>query len=266
MLERDRIRRRKEAGVSWPWTKDVVLEHYHFCNVFREDDRVSKFWARTARTDVHPRILVTNTVLFRLFNSIETWVWLDPSWKRFNAHSLFGRLNSNSRPEKLFRSAYMVTGSTGKGQPKHVSVVEACALLHRNFDSVAQALRTGKLQEITEALADYPMLGLFMGYEVACDLEMVGAIDAYDTLSWANMGPGAKRGLNRVFERELNAPVSIAQGLQEMRELFERACRMKSMKFHRPLNMRAIEHSLCEYDKYCRAWENPEKARLRLYK
>ena len=40
--EREEIRRRREAGQSWPWTSDPILQAYKFCNVRREDDRVSR--------------------------------------------------------------------------------------------------------------------------------------------------------------------------------------------------------------------------------
>lgn len=48
-IEREAIRRRKEAGEAWPWTSDPILQRGHFCNVERERDRVSKWVAENWR-------------------------------------------------------------------------------------------------------------------------------------------------------------------------------------------------------------------------
>lgn len=41
--ERYQIKLRKDAGLPRPeWTTDPLLSKYHFCNVFRADDRVSR--------------------------------------------------------------------------------------------------------------------------------------------------------------------------------------------------------------------------------
>ena len=48
VAERERIRVRKESGQPFPWTDDPILATYRFCNVRREDDRVT-IWVRTHR-------------------------------------------------------------------------------------------------------------------------------------------------------------------------------------------------------------------------
>ena len=41
--ERESVRMKKEAGMERPWTDDAVLDKTKFTNIFRQDDRVSKF-------------------------------------------------------------------------------------------------------------------------------------------------------------------------------------------------------------------------------
>jgi hypothetical protein len=41
-IERERIRRKREAGEPFPWTDDLVLRNGRFLNVFREDDKGTK--------------------------------------------------------------------------------------------------------------------------------------------------------------------------------------------------------------------------------
>src|ERR1044072_5362262 len=43
--ERELVRQKKEAGLSKPWSQDWVFQETYFCNVRREDDRVTK-WIR----------------------------------------------------------------------------------------------------------------------------------------------------------------------------------------------------------------------------
>jgi hypothetical protein len=40
--ERETIRLRRESGQPRPWTDDPILAAWSFCNVRREDDRVSR--------------------------------------------------------------------------------------------------------------------------------------------------------------------------------------------------------------------------------
>ena len=45
--ERESIRIKKESAVlSPPWTDDPILQEFKFCQVFREDDRTTR-WFRT---------------------------------------------------------------------------------------------------------------------------------------------------------------------------------------------------------------------------
>lgn len=58
--ERYQIKLRKDAGLSRPeWTTDPLLSKYHFCNVFRADDRVSRAIRELAgRWDPWPAVLL----------------------------------------------------------------------------------------------------------------------------------------------------------------------------------------------------------------
>lgn len=72
-----------------------------------------------------------------------------------------------------------------------------------------------------------------------------------DHLHWANPGPGAKRGLGRIFFNDKSATISKDRMLSLMQ------CLLVASRFKLPhmpkFEMREIEHSLCETDKYLRA-------------
>src|SRR5204862_2203782 len=52
VIEREAIRKRKEAGQAPPWTTDPILSVGAFCNVHREHDRVTR-WIASNRRDPH---------------------------------------------------------------------------------------------------------------------------------------------------------------------------------------------------------------------
>lgn len=140
-------------------------------------------------------------------------------------------------------------------------------------------------------------IGPFMAYEAVSDLRWTYLLEnAPDILTWANPGPGARRGLNRLFDRSvdwnLNTDRLIArnQFIKEMRQLLdtvrhrisrdgfpfrnetpysndshpegapfyswvhtEKHSTTTFSSIFPTVEMREIEHSLCEFDKYERA-------------
>ena len=100
-------------------------------------------------------------------------------------------------------------------------------------------------------------MGPFMAYEVVSDLRHTALLDrAPDIMTWANAGPGAMRGLNRIHDRDLYYARRSHPWVEEMRELLE----ISRDGRHWPpvseswpiMEMREIEHTLCEWDKYMR--------------
>ena len=90
----------------------------------------------------------------------------------------------------------------------------------------------------------------FMAYEVVTDLRYTKYLeDADDIMTWANAGPGAKRGLNRIHGRPLEQTIKPNQLTSEMLELLDLASTYAG-SFLPTLEMREIEHCLWEYDKY----------------
>ena len=71
--------KRLESPQDYPWTKDDVLRNYKFTNAYRASDRVSQYLISDViqkggqkNDEVFFRI-----ILFKLFNKIETWQYLN---------------------------------------------------------------------------------------------------------------------------------------------------------------------------------------------
>lgn len=116
------------------------------------------------------------------------------------------------------------------------------------------------LERAAKWLHPFHGFGPFLGYEVATDLRHTRYLCAApDIQTWAGSGPGARRGLNRIFSRPLNFQLKepqIVAEIQELLALIRQTAQTREQQRVLPhLEMRDVEHSLCEYDKYCRAGE-----------
>ena len=112
------------------------------------------------------------------------------------------------------------------------------------------------LEYTWELLRDYPYMGPFMSYEVVTDLRHTYLLeDAKDILTWANAGPGAMRGLNRLTGRDLDFCRRTHPWNEEMQELWKIARHERLDSFlidYTKFEMREVEGGLCEFDKYSR--------------
>jgi hypothetical protein len=149
-----------------------------------------------------------------------------------------GRLN---RKEKVYTGAYMLTGTLG-GTKVEQTIDKILTPLYE----MPPRIISNSLEETWKRYLPYPGFSGFMAYEVVTDLRHTKYLEnAEDIMTWANPGPGAKRGLNRIHGRELEKSIPKAQLISEMKELLD-LCNMAPL----PLEMRDIEHCLCEFDKY----------------
>lgn len=296
--ERYQIHHLRQQGCPKPWSKDPVMQSVFFTNPYREMDRTT-VWFREAYRDKwkdHKNVLF-GTLAFRLFNLISTGNMLLEynllnSWQ---SHVCLKELRKLVAAKKqVFTGAYII--KLYNGMPKIEAAVDILSLVWRDREQLYLDLVDNNpkshpmsLEVATSRLMQYPQMGPFMSYEVVCDLRYTHILEnAPDKLTWANLGPGANRGLYRVFPTPM---VSYARGetpkfpgaLQKMRELLRlskdylpskqwqvegepiiHSLKIGGRQVKAPrktyiipkmpvLEMREIEHSLCEFDKYERA-------------
>lgn len=263
--ERHSIYILRSQGCAAPWTRDSILQTYKFTNVFRELDRTTVWCRENLRGRFEGADLILVMALFRQTGTIRAGELILEFVKEMG-----GRLNFRWEVwapylhsvqvagEKIFTGAYMQTAQYpgAQGRPKIYSICEhALQPIWDNREWLYRVCREDKsLRSLVHALAQYPGWGgnHFMGYEVACDLRWTPVLwDAEDVMTWANPGPGAQRGLNRLHGRPLNKSIPEEQCVAEMRELLGYSTVRRGPHVP-PLEMRDIEHSLCEVDKYLR--------------
>jgi len=259
MDERHKVHLKKEAVAKWPWTKDKILQEYKFTNPFRNHDRVTReLISRLSKRDSKV-LLLRKIVIFRMFNWPNTYDVLndiglvEDDWDTATAVEELTLFKHSGN--KVFTGAYMMTGSGSSGEGGKIKT--ACQaiekILHRQYDLVL----CSSVQQMTEELSQFPMVGRFVGYEMATDMRHTKILNkAKDIYTWANPGPGAKRGVHRLLFNTPRGELPKGEKIDYQQAMQELMCTAQN-KFVKnstmpTIEMRDIEHSLCEFDKYMR--------------
>jgi hypothetical protein len=244
--ERHAIYLKRSIGVDFPWTDDEILQTYSFCNVYRELDKVT-VWIRENWKEPyadHPNLPFAMAVA-RQINWPDTLqeIGFPEHWNPERVKAIMqGRMD---RKEKVYTGAYMLTGTLG-GTKVEQTIDKILTPLYEAPPEILPY----SLEETWKKYLPYPGFSGFMAYEVVTDLRYTKYLeDADDIMTWANAGPGAKRGLNRIHGRPLEQTIKPNQLTSEMLELLDLASTYAG-SFLPTLEMREIEHCLCEYDKY----------------
>jgi|TARA_E500000305_G_scaffold41229_1_gene31804 hypothetical protein len=256
--ERHSIYQRRLLGAPPPWTNDSILQEYKFTNPFRENDRVT-VWMRdkwTKPNDNRPHgEMIFNCCMFRMVGTsefAEEHGWVEDFNPQKTKHLIESRLSLGKR---TFTGAYIITNQGLKAPKSEVVVDHFLTPIWENKETLAKiAQKTQSLQALHEAMGAYKGWGGggFMSYEVVTDLNYTPVLDkAKDRFTWANAGPGAIRGINRILGRDLKKGMTQPTANENMVRLLKHA--PYHVLGHIPLkqiDMRTIEHSLCEWDKY----------------
>jgi hypothetical protein len=255
MEERQRIYLRRQRGQPRPWTDDTILQRYRFCNVYREQDRTT-IWIRENWREPyadHPNLWFALCVA-RQINYIDTLadIGFPEQWQPQQVLETMKR--RKERGLKVFTSAYLVGGSAPRGMNKIDFMVWYVLdpLWTGTRDKLLPWDSHGcTLEEATLFLDKFYGFGKFLAYEVVTDMRHTRYLrNAPDISTWANPGPGAIRGLNRLTGRPLERLPSRKQLIAEMQELLHIAMERTDPAILPSLEMRDIEMSLCEFDKY----------------
>ena len=265
MQERQQIYLNRQAGKPRPWTKDKILQQYKFTNVFREQDFVT-IWIRENWRDPfhdHPHLWFAMCIA-RQINWPETLEEIGFPKDGYDAQRLEKILTSRmDRGEKAYTGAYIVPAPQkgGAKPPFTANVVLGYVWAARKW---IEPKLHNTLAEAHFTLTRFPRWTQgFIAYEVVTDLRHTRYLrNAPDKFTWAHAGKGAVRGLNRIFGRPVTALIKQCMARQEMLTLLEMAPQFLPEWFPE-LEMRDIEHSLCEFDKYERARLGQGKPRSR---
>lgn len=249
--ERESIRLKKEAGIPRPWTDDPILATYRFCNVRRMDDRVSQWlirnWYMPGRIIDSRKVLVAAAMarFINLPESLQTiykYVW---EWKPEKIKQTLHNLQQTGL--KVFNGAYIVS-TNGRAMDKVDHVVDCCVapLAEQPWD---KWIDVDSMQRSCMRLQQCYGLAGFMSGQIVADLRWVLPGKWTDKNDWAPMGPGSRRGMNRLHSRPVDAPLSQRKFEQELVQLMQNCKRLLPKAITSRLEAIDAQNCLCEYDK-----------------
>lgn len=270
-VERQNVFRRRLESKSAPWTTDPVIAVHKFTNAYRASDRVSQYLIRHViyRDDLpkSPSEVLFRTLLFKLFNKIETWKLLEHTFGAITFESYkfehYDKVLSQAMKAggRIYSAAYIMPpggsafGHTAKHQ-NHLRLLERMMA-----DNLAgQLAQLKKMQTAFELLRSYPTIGDFLAYQFVTDINYSEITD-FSEMDFVIPGPGARDGLRKCFSE--SAGLNEAELIRLMADNQEREFERLGIKFQtlwgRRLQLIDCQNLFCEVDKYARV-AHPEVA------
>ena len=267
--ERHLIYLRRVSGEAGPWTDDPVLSAYRFTNAFRAADRVSQYLIQLAYADNEASrdTLFLRTILFKVFNRIDTW---DDIVRKLGLPVASGfdyaacdDLLAARRQARVpnYSAAYIMPSGGRSGGPKH--------RMHLRLirDMLADRLPaklgcTRSLRDAYRILLAWPTLGPFLAFQYAIDLNYT-TLMSHPEHDFVVAGPGALDGLAKCFESlgEFTPADTIVWLTDRQNQEFERYGLAFNGLWGRPLQPIDVQNLLCEVSKYTRATHPAIKGR-----
>jgi thymidylate kinase len=258
--ERQNVFFRRLEGNPPPWTSDQVILRHRFTNAYRASDRVSQYLIRHVlyAGDQDPDNLFFRTIIFKLFNRVETWELLERTLGSVNAGEFVpDRYDQVLRRamqagQRIYSAAYIMPALRGQSGAKHTGHL---LLLERMLhDELPRRLSEARsLREAFELLRAYPMMGDFLAFQYVIDLNYSRLLN-FSEMEFVVPGPGARGGIRKCF-RDLGG-LSESDVIRLVTEGQEEEFRRRGLAFRdlwgRPLQLIDCQNLFCEVDKYAR--------------
>lgn len=262
--QRQAMFEQRVAGQPAPWTTDPILNVFKFCNVFRAADRVSQYMIRDVcyhDEDCTPQDRIFQIVAFRTFSKIDTWrtarvrLGRYPTLDDLADGSFTAALDHAAAVNGgLYTGAFILCATDAYGQGrKHLNHVELWRHMFLADDLADRILGASSLRTVYDLLHGYPLMGDFMSYQTAVDLNYSALVN-FSENDFTQAGPGALRGIRKCFE-DLGdyTPTEVIMWMQERQaeELQRLGLPFRGL-YGRLLHAIDCQGLFCETDKYCR--------------
>ena len=262
--ERQLIFQARAKGSDAPWTADPILQTFKFCNVYRAADRVSQYLIREicyGQDEVDPADLVFQIMAFRTFSKPATWEAIrsflgrSPKIEDLETGALESALDHIKAKEGgLYTGAFILCATDAYGRrTKHLNHVELFKDMFLANDLATDVRNATSLQAVYNLLHAYPLMGDFMSYQVAIDLNY-SELTSFSENDFTRPGPGAVRGIKKVFEDTgvMTQEEVIMWMVENQQANFDRLELDFQGLWGRPLHAIDVQNLFCETDKYLR--------------
>ena len=241
--EREKVRLRKEAGYPKPWSDDPVFQRVYFCNVRREDDKVTRSIRKMYSPKVGHPLFVHNIILSRFLNWPDTLEDLDYQ-DRWDPQYVKVVLNERKTAgKKVWGNAYVVTTH---GIPMDKIDYLCDRVMPSIVGGLSPMLFTTSCALAARQLQSIEGISTFMAGQVVADLKNTCGHplrDAPDFKTFALPGPGSTRGMDWLCGRRVTG-----------KEWYDNLMELQTVLWMDDICLDAqdIQNCLCEFDKYMR--------------
>ena len=246
-----------------PYSSDPVLRRHRFTNAYRAADRVSQFLIRNViyrPDDLSVEDVFFRTLLFRVFNKVETWQMLESvlgriCWSEYDFERYDEVLTTAlKRGQRIYSAAYIMPSRSGhlhssRKHRNHLRMIEMMMA-----DSLPdRLLEAPSAESAFNLLRSFPMIGDFLGYQFLTDLNYGPLLD-FSEMEFVVAGPGALGGIRKCFTD--TAGLSPADIIRLVTETQDEEFSRRGIEFFslwgRPLQLIDCQNLFCEIDKYAR--------------
>lgn len=265
---RDAMRVMKEEmpGATPPWSTDPNMANVRYCNVHREDDRVTRWIRDNWRTpNAQSPLLTLGMVTARMINwpdtldmigfpkgEFDVWATYSKEMMRFAAQD----------GDKVWTSAYTIS-TCGRKMNKEDYVFDHVLASVADLGIINWTSHDGTEVYLSNAhrlLTSIDGLGSFLSAQVVADLKNTPGHPlkrAVDRKTWCAPGPGSLRGLAAYW----GAPIKPATFQRSIKEAYDETMEFVDTPSVGDIDMQDFQNTLCEFSKYIRVKEGDGRVR-----
>lgn len=241
---------------------DPIIAQHRFTNAYRALDRISQYLIavvqRAPEAPLDARDQAFRTLLFKIFNRIDTWEFLETEfgvlrWEGFDfeaAARVLEKRRSSGFP--IYSAAYIMPSPKLGYDRKH----ENHLALLKSFLEGREAgtlLNCKTLRDAYDVLIGLPGVGRFLAFQFAIDLGYSDTF-AFDESDFVVAGPGARDGIAKCFVNWRQ--FALEDIIMAVHEVQEEEFALRALSF-RPIPNRTLQpvdcqNLFCEVSKYAR--------------
>lgn len=260
--ERQNVFFNRISGQLPPWSKDPIFRIYKFTNAYRASDRVSQYLIKNViyNGSQSGNDLIFRILLFKLFNKIETWEFLESTFgiissATFNYEKYSRALTQlKKNGQTVYSGAYIMASGRSAfhktlKHDNHLKLLEK--IMKDNLPLKISELSS--MGSVYTELLKYPSIGPFLAYQYAIDINY-SVLTNHSEMDFVKAGPGAKDGIKKCFTDpgDFSEEDIIKYVADRQHEDFDRlGLNFKSL-WGRPLQLIDCQNIFCEVDKYAR--------------
>lgn len=248
-VERHRIYLKRQAGEPKPWSNWEVYQKFFFCNVFRQYDKCSKWMIE----NIIPLNRWDLIILYRFISTYELYKEIEYKGIIEDLSAIENFLQGKkAEGGSLFNGCFLRNPRINGGWTEtYKAPFYTIKEIQKQESRLKEIVKENSLESMVDWLCQFPGIAGFMGYEYACDFEYSSWFNPTDKYTWANPGPGAKRGMNFLIHGCLSTNFPKEEWLVAARRLYLIMKNVFNKEFpQEDFSMREVEHWLCEFQKF----------------